>query len=188
MCTSTAAANPPHCSPSPGTEGDQFHPDKTTFRQVLCTPFPYQMFNQPSQAILRGPIHSLCLSLTEQQPSESPEDIDPNEHERFWGQRKHRAGSFEKVFGAEAAKPGKGGQMEGRRRGRKGEDNEHWKQKRIFLSSKTTEYSTAKYSRLMKTAWRPETTHQPEIRVFYAQTWTFVWGNAKAQRQTQQKI
>ena len=45
--------------------------------------------------------------------------------------------ALRKALGQRAAKPGKGGQMEGRR-GRKGEDSEHRKQKRILLSSKMT--------------------------------------------------
>ena len=45
-----------------------------------------------------------CLSLTEHQPLESPKDVDPSEHKRFWGQRKYRAGSLRKVLGQRAAK------------------------------------------------------------------------------------
>ena len=50
------------------------------------------------------PSTPFCLSLTEHQPLESPKDVDPSESKRFWGQRKHRAGSLRKVLGQRATK------------------------------------------------------------------------------------
>lgn len=49
--------------------------------------------------------HPLPVQVnTQQHPLEGPEDTDPHEHKRGWGQRPRRAGSSEKGFWAEDCK------------------------------------------------------------------------------------
>lgn len=106
--TSTLAVPTLPIVPIPRNKGGQVpfwqdhFPSSTSTR---CLTDPHKLY--------WGPTHSLCQSLLQQHPLECPEDTDPNEHSRGWGQRKCSAWGSEKASRQRTAKPGKGGSLVG---------------------------------------------------------------------------